>query len=170
MPLHRPLKQPLPPGDRQRRSRARRALALLLPLSWLLGRAGPTGAQTTAQTAASTAPSLSAELRSRRLRPEGIHIDLPPLADSGNAVPITVEVDAPQGLTIRSIEVLLPENPFPPAIKFNLPQAQPRYRFSTRLRLAASQEAWVIVTLSDGSQRGASAPTVITSSACFDET
>lgn len=146
---------------------SRRALALLLPSSLLLGRGGPVAAQTAAS---SGAPSLSAELRSRRLRTDGIRIDFPPLADSGNAVPITVEVDAPAGLAIRSIEVLLPENPFPPAIKFNLPQAPSRYRFSTRLRLAASQEAWVIVTLSDGSQRGAAAPTVITSSACFDET
>ena len=38
----------------------------------------------------------------------------------------------------------------------------------TRLRLAGSQDAWVVATMTDGSRRGAFAPTIITSSACFD--
>ena len=143
-------------------SRSRRLLALAAPASLLTAALPPA--------ARASETRLSAELRNRKYLPDGISIDFPPLADTGNAVPITVEVQAPAGLEIRSIEILLPENPFPPAIKLNLPKPKARYRFSTRLRLASSQDAWVIATFSDGSQRGAFAPTVITSSACFDET
>ncbi len=154
-PKRSPAPQPSP-------SRSRRLLALAAPAS-LLTAAIPSPA-------VATETRLSTELRNRKYLADGISIDFPPLADTGNAVPITVDVQAPAGLGIRSVEILLPENPFPPAIKLNLPKPQARYRFSTRLRLASSQDAWVIVTLSDGSQRGASAPTVVTSSACFDET
>lgn len=140
----------------------RRTLALALPATLACA--------ALALPALASEPRLSAELRRRSYSPEGISIDFPPLADSGNAVPITVEVQAPPGLSIRTIEILLPDNPFPPAIKLKLPRAPARYRFSTRLRVASSQDAWVIATFSDGSQRGAFAPTVITSSACFDET
>ena len=154
------------PRSTPSRQMSRRSLALALPLALPLAIA----AGSLPLPAGAAASPLSAELRGRQFRPDGISIELPPLADTGNSVPITVEVQAPPGLGIRSIEILLPENPFPPAIKLKLPKPQASYRFSTRLRMASSQDAWVIVTLTDGSQRGAFASTVVTSSACFDET
>jgi hypothetical protein len=51
-------------------------------------------------------------------------------------------------------------------IKLGMPQNS--YRFDTRIRLGASQDVWLVATLSDGSLIGAKAPTVLTSSACFD--
>lgn len=113
---------------------------------------------------------IALELKARRLSAEGLVLDFPPLADTGNAVPLRVDVRVPSGLTLVALEVILPENPNPSVIKLRLVKPQASYTFSTRLRLAASQEAWVIATLSDGSQRAAFAPTVITSSACFDGT
>ena len=112
---------------------------------------------------------LTRALRSRRFDGTGILIDFPRLADSGYAVDFTVTVQADGGRRISQLEVVLPENPNPSAVKLRLPQGQTQFRFSTRLRLAASQEAWAIVTFDDGSVRAASAPTVITSSACLDE-
>jgi predicted secreted protein len=110
------------------------------------------------------------ELKNLRLKPDGISLDFPRLADTGNAVPLRADIQAPAGLKVVSVEVILPENPNPSVLKLMLGQPQPSYTFTTRLRLAASQDAWVVVTLSDGSKRGASAPTIITSSACFDGT
>jgi predicted secreted protein len=109
-----------------------------------------------------------ADLEGMHLKPDGITLDFPRLADTGSAVPLYAKVVAPAGLKIALIEVFLPENPNTRALKLRLPDPQPSFHFTTRLRLAATQEAWVVVTLTDGSKRGASAPTIITSSACFD--
>lgn len=113
---------------------------------------------------------LAKALRDKRLPSDGITLEFPRLADTGNAVPLRVEIAAPAGLTLAALEVILPDNPNPNVIKLRLPEPPSRYLFYTRLRLAASQDAWVIATYSDGSQRAASAPTIITSSACFDGT
>jgi len=104
------------------------------------------------------------------LSSEGMSLEFPRLADTGNAVPLQVQIQAPKGLTIRDLEVILPENPNPSVVKLRLLTPMTQYRFATRLRLAASQDAWVVATLSDGSQRAIHAPTLITSSACFDAT
>ncbi len=110
----------------------------------------------------------AAELRARQLKPDGIRLDFAPLADTGFSVPLHAEIEAPKGLQIDTIEIFVPENPNTRALKMRLAQTPAHFAFSTRLRLAASQDVWVVVSLSDGSQRGLSAPTVITSSACFD--
>lgn len=110
------------------------------------------------------------ELMNMGLSDEGMRLDFPRLADTGNAVPLQVLVQAPQGLTVVALEVILPDNPNPSVIRLRLLEPFATYRFSTRLRLAASQDVWVLATLSDGSRRAAHAPTLITSSACFDGT
>ncbi len=110
----------------------------------------------------------SAELLARKLKSEGIALDFAPLADTGASVPLAAKLVAPAGLLLTAVEVFVPENPNTRALKLNLTQPLASFAFSTRLRLAGSQDVWVVVTLSDGSQRGLSAPTVITSSACFD--
>ena len=109
-----------------------------------------------------------AELEAMQLKPEGITLDFAPLADTGFSVPLAANLQAPPGLKIQMVEVFLPENPNTRALKLRLIEPQSSYHFSTRLRLAGSQEAWVVVTLTDGSKRGAHAPTIVTSSACFD--
>lgn len=108
------------------------------------------------------------DLEALKLKSDGITLDFPRLADTGSSVPLQATVVAPAGLTIKSIDVFLPENPSTRALVLRLLEPQARYSFTVRLRLAASQEAWVVATLSDGSRIGASAPTIITSSACFD--
>lgn len=108
------------------------------------------------------------DLEAMDLKADGITLDFPRLADTGSAVPLSAKIVAPDGLKIQLIEIFLPENPNTRALKLRLPEPLASYNFSTRLRLAASQDAWVVATFTDGSKRGASAPTIITSSACFD--
>ena len=108
------------------------------------------------------------ELLAMRLDDQGITLDFPSLADTGAAVPLQADIKAPVGLTIDIVEVFLPENPNTRALRLKLVQPLAHFVFNTRLRLAGSQDVWVVVTFSDGSRRGATAPTVVTSSACFD--
>ena len=108
-------------------------------------------------------------LRARRWPSGALKVEFPPLADSGLAVPYSVEVTSPAGLRLRSLEVLLPENPSPLALRVTLSKPQVHYRLSTRLRLSASQEAWAVATFDDGSQQAVGASTVVTASACLDE-
>ncbi|MFZ2736678.1 MAG: thiosulfate oxidation carrier protein SoxY [Burkholderiaceae bacterium] len=118
--------------------------------------------------AQSSESAASIELKNRRLNAQGITLEFPALADTGNAIPFHASVTAPPGLTLTLLEVFLPENPNPQVLQLRLIEPQTRYSFSTRLRLAASQSVWLVASFSDGSQRAASAETLITSSACFD--
>lgn len=129
---------------------------------------GVTSAAAVADTGSEDTSALARSLKAQRLPSDGIVLDFPRLADTGNAVPLLIKVQAPAGLMITGLEILLPENPNPNALLLALSEPLVSYQFSTRLRLAASQDAWVIVRYSDGSKRAAFAPTLITSSACFD--
>lgn len=137
--------------------------------SAVLGALGLSPGQAQAQAQTQTGSELSRRLQARREPSDGIHIELPELADSGHSVPLSLQVQAPEGRRIRQIEVLLPENPQPEVLKLHLPRQPQRQRIATRVRLAASQSAWVVVTLDDGSQRVASAATLVTASACLDD-
>ena len=134
-------------GDPQRRA----------SLSWLLG-------------AVMGGPLLSAHAKSMQELPsDGIELVFPRLADTGNSVPLQVKVSAPSGLYIRSLKIILPENPNPVALQLKISGQPTFYQLSTRLRLAASQSVWVLAQFNDDSERANSAPTVITSTACLDD-
>jgi predicted secreted protein len=110
----------------------------------------------------------TAQLLGMNLKADGITLDLAHAPDSGASVPLQASINAPAGLKIVTIEVFLPENPNTRALKLRLAEPPTQFVFSTRLRLATSQDVWVVATLNDDSKLGASAPTVITSSTCFD--
>ena len=128
------------------------------------------GAPAWAQDGAAPESDLAQSLRQKHWSSDGIALVFPALADTGNAVPLETRIQAPQGLTLSKLEIILPENPNPIALAMLWPMPTERFVFSTRLRLAASQSVWVVVTYSDASQRARSAATVITSTACLDGT
>jgi sulfur-oxidizing protein SoxY len=103
------------------------------------------------------------------LSSEGVELVFPRLADTGNAIPLQVKITAPNSLYLTSLKVILPENPNPLAVELRLTGKHTTYLFNTRLRLAASQSVWVLASMSNGTERANSAPTVITSTACFDD-
>ena len=107
-------------------------------------------------------------LQNLKFRSDGAQLELEPLSDTGTAVPIGIKLQAPAGLNIVSLEVFAPDNPVSRVIKIKLGTPLNAYRFDTRIRLGASQEVWLVAALSDGSLMGSHAPTVLTSSACFD--
>ncbi|WP_159460857.1 thiosulfate oxidation carrier protein SoxY [Polynucleobacter kasalickyi] len=101
---------------------------------------------------------------------KAIELDIPPLADTGNSIPFTIKLIAPADRLIQSFEIIAPENPFPMVLRGKIPKASKSYQFSTRIRLALSQDVWVIVTLDNGQKIANSVPSVVTLNACFDAT
>ena len=119
---------------------------------------------------AAAEPNSQAELLSRRLPATGIDVTLPPLADNSNAIPLQFKLQAPAGQQLVGFEIIAPENPNRVILRFKLGQAQARLSFSTRIRLAMTQEVWVLAHLSNGTTLGRPTQTVVTATACFDET
>ena len=109
-------------------------------------------------------------LKSLGLTEVGLTVDLPPLSDNSNAIPLQIAIQAPQGRRMQRLDIVAPENPNPLILRLKLAQAQARYRLNTRIRLAMTQEVWVIVTLDNGQQLGKASPIIVTATACFDET
>lgn len=111
-----------------------------------------------------------ADLLSRGFSAKGIEVTLPPLADNGNAIPLQFQLQAPANQKLIGFDIIAPENPNRVILQFKLGQPQSRVTFSTRIRLAMSQDVWVLAHLSNGQSLGCPTHTVVTATACFDET
>jgi sulfur-oxidizing protein SoxY len=100
-----------------------------------------------------------------------VKIDVPPLVENGNTVPMTVGVVSPMTSDdyVKSIHVFNEKNPQPNIGNFHLGPRAGRGQISTRIRLADSQKITAIAHLSDGSFWSATADVVVTLAACTDE-
>ena len=100
-----------------------------------------------------------------------VKLDIPPLVENGNTVPMTVSVDSPMAPEdhVKSIHVFNEKNPQPNIGNFHLSPKAGRAQVSTRIRLADSQKVVAIAKLSDGSFWSASVDVVVTLAACTDE-
>jgi sulfur-oxidizing protein SoxY len=100
-----------------------------------------------------------------------IKLDVPPLVENGNTVPMTVSVSSPMTPDdyVKSIHVFNEKNPQPNIGNFYLGPRAGRAQISTRIRLADSQKNTAIAQLSDGSFWSASIDVVVTLAACTEE-
>jgi sulfur-oxidizing protein SoxY len=100
-----------------------------------------------------------------------IKLDIPPLVENGNTVPMTVSVSSPMTSEdfVKSIHVFNEKNPQPNIGNYYLGPRAGRAQISTRIRLADSQKVVAIARLSDGSFWSATADVVVTLAACTDE-
>ena len=100
-----------------------------------------------------------------------VKIDVPPLVENGNTVPMTVTVTSPMTAEdhVKSIHVFNEKNPQPNIGNFYLGPRAGRAQISTRIRLADSQKIVAIAQLSDGSFWSASADVIVTLAACTEE-
>ena len=55
-------------------------------------------------------------------------------------------------------------------LRVTLPKSESKFRMATRIRLALSQDVWVIAKLDDGTSIAQSSHCVVTLNACFDAT
>jgi sulfur-oxidizing protein SoxY len=100
-----------------------------------------------------------------------VKLDIPPLVENGNSVPMTVSVASPMTSTdyVKSIHVFNEKNPQPNLGNFFLGPRAGRAQVSTRVRLADSQKITAIARLSDGSFWSVTAEVVVTLAACTEE-
>ena len=100
-----------------------------------------------------------------------VKLDIPPLVENGNTVPMTVSVTSPMSADdyVKSIHVFNEKNPQPNMGNFYLGPKAGRAQISTRVRLADSQKIIAIARLSDGSFWSVSADVVVTLAACTEE-
>ena len=100
-----------------------------------------------------------------------VKIDVPPLVENGNTVPLTVTVTSPmtENDYVKSIHVFNEKNPQPNIGNFYLGPRAGRAQISTRIRLADTQKIVAIARLSDGSFWSVSADVVVTLAACTEE-
>jgi sulfur-oxidizing protein SoxY len=100
-----------------------------------------------------------------------VKLDIPPLVENGNTVPMTVSVASPMAPEdhVKSIHVFNEKNPQPNIGNFYLSPQAGRAQISTRIRLADSQKVVAIARLSDGTFWSASVDVVVTLAACTEE-
>jgi sulfur-oxidizing protein SoxY len=105
------------------------------------------------------------------LRTGKVKLDIPPLVENGNTVPMTVSVTSPMTADdyVKSIHVFNEKNPQPYIGNFYLGPAAGRAQVATRIRLADSQKVVAIAQMSDGSFWSASVDVVVTLAACTEE-
>ena len=105
------------------------------------------------------------------VRPGRVKLDVPPLIDNGNAVPLSVAVESPMTPTdhVKAIHVFTERNPLPNVLSAYFGPRSGRARVATRVRLADTQTVLAIAQLSDGSYWSDSVHVVVTLSACLEE-
>ena len=100
-----------------------------------------------------------------------VKLEVPPLVENGNTVPVTVSVANPmtEADHVTSIHIFNEKNPLPNVGNFYLGVRAGRAQVSTRIRLADSQKIVVIAKLSDGSFWSTTADVVVTLAACTED-
>jgi sulfur-oxidizing protein SoxY len=100
-----------------------------------------------------------------------VKLDIPPLVENGNTVPMTVSVASAMTADdhVKSIHVFNEKNPQPNIGNFHLGPRAGRAQISTRIRLADSQKVVAIARLSDDTFWSATVDVVVTLAACTEE-
>jgi sulfur-oxidizing protein SoxY len=103
-------------------------------------------------------------------KPGRIKLDITPLAENGNSVPVTITVDSAMTPAdhVKTIYLFSPENPAPDIVRFHLGPRSGRARVQTSIRLATTQRIQAVAVMSDGSAWSDSAEVIVTLSACLD--
>lgn len=141
------------------------------------------GALATAQARAQLPPNIQAERRAALaeavknatggapVRAGRVKLEMPPLIDNGNSVPITVIVDSPMTAQdhVRAIHVFTEKNPQPYIINAFIGPRAGRAKLTTRARIADSGNVIAIAQMSDGSFWSDTMSVVVTLSACLED-
>jgi sulfur-oxidizing protein SoxY len=158
-----------PDDDMPRASRRR----FLIESAALAGAAG-IGLSLTSVPASATPASMRAAIRKAvgeaPLKKGKLKIDLPPLIENGNAVPLVLTCDSPMTAEdhVKAMHVFTEKNPQPNVISIQLGPRAGRASVSTRIRLADSQKVVAIAQMSDGSFWSEEIEVIVTLAACLE--
>ncbi|HWZ71405.1 MAG TPA: thiosulfate oxidation carrier protein SoxY [Casimicrobiaceae bacterium] len=150
------------PVSRRRLLQSAGAWALVSPLL--------AGASAAAAQEMPAIPALTSFLAGRSPRRERLRLDLPTLADNGQAVPMRLTMAGPfaPGPTVRAIHLFSEVNPVPEMAVFEFPIPPPKVEIDSRVRLAGSQRVVAVAVMSDGALFAAVAEVIVTIAACLD--
>jgi sulfur-oxidizing protein SoxY len=106
-----------------------------------------------------------------RVDPGRVKLELPPLVENGNTVPLAVSVESPMTAAdhVKALHLFTEKNPQPDVASFRFGPRAGRASVATRIRLADTQTVVAICELSDGSFWSASASVVVTLAACLED-
>lgn len=102
--------------------------------------------------------------------PGRVAMDISPLVENGNTVPLSVIVESPMTPQdhVRAIAIFNERNPQPHVITARLSPLSGRAILATHIRLATSQRLWAVAAMSDGSFWSDSVVVVVTLAACVE--
>ncbi len=145
--------------DRRDALKAATALSLVALL--------PTTARATPETMTA---AVEKALGGKIAKPGKIKLDVSPLAENGNSMPVTLTVESPMTAAdhVKTIYMFAPENPQPDMVRFHLGPRSGRARVQTSVRLANTQRLLAIAVMNDGSAWSDTAEVIVTMSACLD--
>ena len=144
----------------------RRALAAA-GAGWLLLKASPAAAVS----ATDTLDTVKRRWAAGKPITEGrVTLDIAPLVENGNAVPIRVSVDSPMTAAdhVQEIIVFNEKNPQRDVVRFVFSPLSGRAQADARIRLATSQQLVALARLSDGSQWSQHVDVIVTLAACVE--
>lgn len=97
-----------------------------------------------------------------------VQLTLPPLAENGNVVPLTVTVDSPMSATgyVKRVAIFANRNPRPLIASFMFGPKAAKAVFSTNMRLSGTQDVIGIAEMSDGTLYQAQVRVMVTVGAC----
>lgn len=98
----------------------------------------------------------------------GITLELPQIAENGNFVPVTITVDSPMTDAdhIRRIHLLSTANPIAKVATYHLSPINGLARVQSRMRLAKTQDVYIVAERSDGAKIVGSAVVKVTIGGC----
>lgn len=105
-----------------------------------------------------------------KVTPGRVTMDIPPLVENGNSVPLVITVDNPMTEEdfVKEIAVFNERNPQPNIGTFHLSPRSGRAYVATRIRLGDSQTIIAVARLNDGSLWSGSAELIVTLPACIE--
>ena len=118
----------------------------------------------------SMAAAIKAFAGEAEIRTGRVTLEIPPLVENGNSVPLTVKVESPMTPQdfVKTIAVFNQRNPQPNVANFHLSPRAGRAAVSTRLRLGDSQTIVAVAQMNDGTVWSGAAELVVTLPACVE--
>jgi sulfur-oxidizing protein SoxY len=99
-----------------------------------------------------------------------VKLEVEPLVENGNTVPVSVTVDSPMTPAAHVVALALfnEHNPQPEIIRVRFGPGAGRAALSTRIRLATTQRLLALAQMSDGSFWSDEADVIVTLAACIE--
>lgn len=151
-------KRPLVPRRAVLTAGSAGALALLLP---------PAARGQSAQEMAAAIAQFAGD---RPVQPGRVKLEIAPLVDNGNVVPMKVSVASPMTAAdhVAEIAVFNEKNPQRDVARFTLGPRAGKAEVATRIRLATSQKLVALARMSDGSVWSDTVDVVVVLAACIE--